>query len=463
MILKIKTNLFTILNYVLFILTMAFGLYVSNGQALFGPNPEQNLRIIEVSVSTGLFLACAIPLLIINLRTKKYRPNFILLILLSIFAIANIIGLLIFKNHDSYSYRSIEGLDISFVYQLDTSLRSAFIVEAIVFALTNFILLDFAYQIFDLKTFLKVVSFLVLIGVGVFIVISLVTEFDCYLNFFKTAFDVNVPTTTVSSVFTNPNEFAFIISLALFAFLILQRLYKKGFILIFSAIPFLFTLFTMCRSLILLNFLLISACVLIFINDRYFHDRTKRILFSLFYVIFLFVLFGVVRVILISTGMMERFISIVFDTGQFKTFETRFWIWRKVFEVLRDSNVVTGAGHNLFNDLLFLYNSTDPINTFFNKTGSAHNTFLEWFGSGGIVMVLVGLAIYIMILYLAFKNIKKKDELTPLILLLITYMSIRSIMESGSFVFVKTLEFAVVAMFTVVPTLSIYKNRQLEQ
>ena len=104
-------------------------------------------------------------------------------------------------------------------------------------------------------------------------------------------------------------------------------------------------------------------------------------------------------------------------------------------------------------------NASDLESKYVAVRGS-HNFALEYIGNGGIITLLIVLAILFMIIYLAIKSFKKNKTLMALSLTLITLFSVYSLIESGSFIIPKSYEFVALNLFIISPILMTYKNKE---
>ena len=454
-----KSLAFEIINYLAFILAISFGIYTANGQALFGANPEQTLGLIESLVAFGVCLVGFVPLLVINLLKKQYKPNWVLIGVIGLLIITLTIGLITFPDHGLYLYKGIKNNSCAFEYYISVSMRGAFIVQAIAFCLTSFILIDFPFQIFKMKPFLTILSILVIVAVLTFQIISFATEGMKYIEFFSASFLKGKENFAIKSAFVNSNIFAFILTIGIVAIIYMHYVYKKWFILLAIIPVYANIIFTICRSLIILDFVLIIVYLAIAIAKRFKHVKRIKTICFIGASLTLFLIAGVIRLLLTAYSTHTDLISFLIDDGSYRFLSTRIYMWKISGDCINFGNWGLGVGYNLFGEILFRMNATDLESPYVTVRGS-HNFALEYIGNGGIIMFLIALALLIMITYLAIKSLKKNISLMGLCLTLIVIFTVYSFIESGSFILPKSYEFVAINLFIVSPILMTYKNKK---
>ena len=90
---------------------------------------------------------------------------------------------------------------------------------------------------------------------------------------------------------------------------------------------------------------------------------------------------------------------------------------------------------------------------------SAHSGYLQYIGEGGIIYLLVVLALIAFVIYLAIKNYKKdKPAMFISLITMVAYMAFMFI-ESGSIFIASGMEFGVVSMLTISPILFVSRQK----
>ncbi len=442
-------------NYFLYLLTITAGLFICNGEVLFGDNPTQKFTGNDVRLYTGIFLVSLVTLFLINIFRKKYKPNWILLSLFLIVAVGNIVGIATFKDYGYYVFDGIEGGSYAFTYYIDLETRLIFSLEALVLCLTCFVLIDFGYQLFELDEFLKVVAFTTLTIISIFMVISFVVDWDCYANFWQNYFVTDHSFMRFpKSVFMNSNVFAIMLSVAFIALIYLHHFYKRWFFFIPMIVLYVNIFMTNCRTLTISVLLLFLAYLVYYLLDKYGKTRKRKIITASLIASIFVTSIIVTTVVLVLTNNLDNFIDFMLESYNFRSIHSRSWIWMRTIESINLANWFTGVGFNLFGEILIRFNVTDPTSARPNNNTSTHNAALEYLGNGGILMLVVVLIILGMLIYMAIKNLKNNRGLMVLSLMLIVFSLIYSIIESGFFIFPRTYGFAILTAFIVVPIVS---------
>ena len=443
-----KSVLLKILNYSFYFVSIAAGLFIANGEALFGSNPQQKLTLVEIRYCTGIFLVLVLTMFLINFVRKKYKPSWILLSITFIICLTNILSIATFKNQDVFSFVGVKGEYHEFVYSISAESKFLYSLQAVVLYLTFFVIIDFGHQLFKTKEFLTIISIGAIAIVLVFIIISYVTEWKRYATFFSNFY--NITWLTPQSIFINSNVYAVMLTISLISFIFLHIIFKKWFLLLPIIFVYANIVFSWCRSLMVLNLLIVVAYLIFHIFTKYGSTKKRMIITASIIFGSLCVLVGATLLTLHLTGKLDQTINFVFSDSEFFTVRTRTWIWQRSIMTLRYGNWVTGVGNNIFNELLYNFNVLD-VGSYSN---SAHNAALELLGTGGLITLISALAILGMLIYLSIKYFKYNRSICFGSLLLITFSLMFGVLESGFFIFPRTYGFAFLTFLIAIPVIS---------
>ena len=164
-------------------------------------------------------------------------------------------------------------------------------------------------------------------------------------------------------------------------------------------------------------------------------------------------------IFLAVTKHLNGFFRTIFYSKGVDTFQTRIYIWEKSIDIISKFNWITGCGHILFANILHQYNVLDTGTGEVVARYSAHSGYLQYIGEGGIIYLLVVLALIGFVIYLGVKNFKK--DKTRIFISFITMASFIAFMfiESGSIFISSGMEFGVISMLTISPILFVSRQK----
>lgn len=439
----------TIINYVLFALTGAFGFYLSNGAVVFYKDPTRLLGIYE-AVIVLVFMSITLGMLLfINIKTKKYRPNIILISLLGILFLINLITTLTFKENSTFVFDGINGGQYSFDYSINIVSKITYSIEFLALLIVCYLVIDFPYQLFDMKQFFLFVVGVFLTALSVFIIYSYIAEGYKYIELFKHLNDNENYKYVTYSVFVNKNNYAFNLTIGIVCIIYLHYMFRKWWLYLIAGFIYLNLIFTLSKLLLVMALAIVIAYLVyyyLFIEVK--NKKRNLIVISIVGAIGLSLATAAVILLVVSNK----------NNGGYNTIETRTWIWRRCIEMLNSTNWLSGVGYKNFNNILYLYNVSDPYTIATNSTYSAHNIIFELLGTGGIILLIAALLMYVYVIYLAIKNIRNNRDLSVLSLILIVLVSVYSLIESFAFVIPLTIECSALTIFIIFPLLKANKK-----
>jgi len=300
-------------------------------------------------------------------------------------------------------------------------------------------------------------TFFVLIAVSYFFIISsLFVDKDTYKLILTFKFDQI--TTPLKSIIGEKNFFGQILFVGIGASFLLSLVNNKIRYILFSIPMILVIPFTSCKIGIISAIIVILSYVIIKLIPVIKSSKQNIIVF---FVIFGFVVFigSILLVLTINsqTGLLfkiktlfEKFISKSKDT-----FISRTEIWRCSFILLGPVQILFGCGNYLFNKALhftYLYNPQkleDATNIY-----HSHNFIVECIGEGGILFLIIVLALYVYLFYLCAKLIKVKKQTGIMLIVLLSIFVIYGMFEP---IFILGCNTSVLFSFiTLVPIICLY-------
>lgn len=453
-----KINKLDVINYLLILLTGVFGFFLANGQFIFASDHNTPFVLWHVVLTLSLLVATLGALIAINIIKKRYRPNYVLIGILGVLFLSNMLTILLFKNPVNYNYTGIDGEACSFTFELSDFSKFSYIMQFFGFISVVLLLLDIVHQVVDGQRFVKHICYLALIVIPIFIIYSYIKEFSSYINLFKGLFNGDAYAYAVASAFKSKNNYAYILNIGIIASILLHHSNKKRYWFIVMAFLYINLCFTLSKLMIAVDFILINAYLLYHFFLSY-KENKKRNIIALCSVVGAYLLvFIILLIILAATGKLASFFEIITSTKGQDTLETRKWIWDKSGLVLSHFNYFTGAGFNLYGDLLFNYNINDWATRAINETRSAHNGFIQLIGDGGILMLLAFLFISIILVITAVKNYKNNKEVVTISLFIFLVTLVCMIFESCELILPRSIEYGTISAMVFIPILAINKQ-----
>lgn len=454
-----KEKYWTIINYALIAIAGLFGFYISNGFFSFGSNGNRGLNMTETIIGNSVLLLAFAALIIINIIRGKYRPNWVILGILGFLFTMNTINILCFKSGTTFTFTGADNEVHNVVYQMSIQEKVTDIFSFLATMGCALLVLDFCHKVFDIKQFLTFVCLIAIACVIVFIVISYFLQGSKYLIFYKHLFDQELYHTSISSVFTTKNSYATVLFIGILACVILHCFYRKWYYLAISGYIFINIIHTISKAIIILSgVLLLGYLIYIFFTTYKKHKKMNLITLAaiggtiLLAIIFIFIY-------LAATDHFVSFFKTIFYSKGVDTFKTRIYIWQKVVHIISHFNWITGCGHILFGDVLHSYNLVDTGTGEDTARFSAHSGYLQYIGEGGIIYLLIVLALIGFIIYLGIKNYKKDKPIVFISLSVITLFLIYMGIESSSIFIASGLEFGIISVMTLTPILFVSRQK----
>lgn len=447
-----------IINYVLIALTGVVGFYISNGFFSFGGN-NRGLTVPETIIANSIFLIVFGGLITINIIRKKYHPNWVLIGILGTLFIMNTINILCFKSGSSFTFTGADNEVHTFTYNMSAGEKFTDIFAFLATMGSALLVLDICYQVVEFKQFITLVCFAALAVIFVLIICSYFMQGYKYFIFYKHLFDNELYHTSIQSVFATKNAYAIVLLIGFLAGIILHCLYRKWWYLAISGYVFINVIHTICKSVIIVCILIAIAYLLyIFFTTYKQHKQMNLIALAAIGGTIILALAGLFIFLAIGQHLNGFFRTIFYSKGT-DTFETRKFIWAKVINIISNFNWVTGCGHVLFSVLLHEYNVLDTGTGEVVARYSAHSGYLQYLGEGGIIYLLIAIALIIFVIYLGIKNYKKNPALMFVSLLTITSFIIWMSIESVSIFIANGLECGIISVLAISPILFVSRQK----
>ena len=90
-------------NYLLILLCGLGAFYLATNVVLFSSHPGDSFKLWQMLIIVPIVLGLFAALIIINIKRKLYKPNYVIIGLLSLLFIVNLISILAYENSTPYA------------------------------------------------------------------------------------------------------------------------------------------------------------------------------------------------------------------------------------------------------------------------------------------------------------------------------------------------------------------------
>ncbi len=444
---------FPILNIFILLFTVLIGIYVLSNNLFNGQNGYSHIEFILVSVLYLLFGG-----LYLFLDRDNIKHNYIVIASLGLIFILDMIMSIIMKSPQDMMVLGLHGEYWMCHFEIDSFYRFQSIFRFFVILSNTYFVIYLFPQKLNNKGKLLTMFYIVTFVCTILILYSFIFEFNHYIDFFKFAFKGDPQGMFLSSpksVFPNKNSFAFILFLNIVSLLLINHYTRRKWVYIFVAVSYFLILLTICKSIIILSFVLIFLYVIYRLVVTFKENKNRNITL-------ISIIGGSILLIMIClfaiTPLRNWIYSNLINVGD-RTIEVREYIWSNARIILNGSGWFTGKGYGTFNALISVYNHSDPGGGE-GFTTNAHNGYLEMLGEGGILYLLLAVIGQAYLIYQCVKNFKKDRDLSLFTLLLMTLLLIYMIFEVMVPTFTTTLEYLAMNALLFVPVLAMKYEKQ---
>ncbi len=445
-----------IIEFIAIALTMALSLYVICDNVIFSEDMTDpiplGLLIGAVSLAVLLFSG----LIVFEMVKNKYRPNIIFTSILGVLFVIQLITILTFKNGQTYSVVITDGSTYSFEYSMETLDYVKDIFSFLLVLLVCFLIIDFIPKVvpnYDSVIFTIVIAFSLLNLASV--IYSLTTEFDKIVGLFHMESFSELPSLALHSFYPSKNTYGiFMICSLLGLIYVAIRHYRHIWLalMIVLQIPI---FLSQCKIAMGISVgLLIGFGIIRFLQT--YKDNKQRNWIVLASIIGGILLINVILLAIPKTaetikGLIENIFQEKFGKS---TMDARYKIWEYCLIEMSYFNRFSGAGYRIFNAILGKYNCADVAYYVTFDTDSAHSTYFELLGNGGISFLLIWIAIFSYGIYLITKVFKDDKWLSTFSILVVFTILVLSFLEGGVVIFPQTGEYLFLTMLLFIPLLT---------
>jgi hypothetical protein len=395
-----RNVIYTFLLYFVIIFTMVFGQITNANDGSFGNGMALSTAIIIYLIIIGLY--ALLSFIAFKQKICKFDTKLKISIFIGLFILLYmilIVSLTDYASLEPFKSGAKEITQLDKVYSIMDFSLLILLIYCCFFLLPK-------YKEKDL--FLRIAAYLVFVFCLIAIVYSLVTEWDLYIEQIQKAsfFDKNYSGAWIKSFFAYGNVFGHLMFIGSLFVTFLAITYKNKYIFLFNIISLIFIFFSGSRTGAIAELILFFLFIIYSIIGLY---KKNKIAFYLISTVFIFLL-----IFLLLDMFCFHLIKIDQTKGEVTTTYTlydiyelfldsmtsRFKISSDYFNGLPLNNILLGLGYDI-ND----YYLRAKIGIF-----NLHNGYTEIFSTGGIVLSVFYLFLFVYLFVLAFKTTKNKGN-----------------------------------------------------
>ena len=459
---KLKTLTFSkrtaFLRFFLLIAVFLVSFYYSSGLILFDSPVNRSFSLVELIAVTVILTVITSLYFYIEYREKGLVHNYYLLGALGLLFIVNTITTFFFKSPHEFDYVSPLGDPIHGTFTINIYDKVQYVFRFIGILLVSYLTIVVMPQKIKTDKGIKRIALLYVGVVLILIIISYITKFNDYVSFFnKFSESIDDDSFAIAPLGLHKNTYGYLIVLAIFSTLLVHLNDKKWYWLVLVGYLYLNLLFSLCKA----GIVIATFGVLAYLISRFFltykeHKKMNYIVLAAFlgFALILFSLYLLGNRLGDSNLLhkISKGINNIF-TERSSTITTRTYIWDNVNSIISSTSIVFGCGYGLFGDLLHAYNMSSDVTKWINNTHQAHNAWLQYLGNGGIITLLIALAVIGIYVYAIIKIMKNHKSLAIWSLILLVSSIAYSLVENYPLFLGSTTEMMYLNVLLFVPVM----------
>lgn len=442
------------------IAALLLGFYLSSGIILF-QNPVDDLIPLNVFIIGFVLYVLFLGLLFFFNSFERNRIKFFLPLAVAlgvIFAI-NIITTSIFKNTTEFTLISIDSQEYHGTYFVTNSEKFKYILQFFVMCMNVYLGLVVIPQMIKRQKTLKTFIYIYIGFVVLLTLISYITEYQKYYNFFFNFTPQSVDGSTISPLGLYKNTFGFLLTLQVFSFIYLHNDNRKWYFILMMFVALFNILIILCKLGLIISSLAIAIYLIYLLVDTWKNNPKRNMIIAIATGGTIVLVGGAVLILALTKNpvITEIFskVSKLFETKE-NTFFTRTLIWKNCFTIVSTHNAyLFGCGYGVTGGLLYEYNTID-LSVYYNHTTHAHNVWIEYYSYGGIFLVIFSILLTAFLIYAIVKVWKKNKKIAFFSALLIFCSLIYGGFENYPIFFARSFESTLLGYMIIIPLMIEY-------
>ena len=442
------------------IAALLLGFYLSSGIILF-QNPVDDLIPLNVFIIGFVLYVLFLGLLFFFNSFERNRIKFFLPLAVAlgvIFAI-NIITTSIFKNTTEFTLISIDSQEYHGTYFVTNSEKFKYILQFFVMCMNVYLGLVVIPQMIKRQKTLKTFIYIYIGFVVLLTLISYITEYQKYYNFFFNFTPQSVDGSTISPLGLYKNTFGFLLTLQVFSFIYLHNDNRKWYFILMMFVALFNILIILCKLGLIISSLAIAIYLIYLLVDTWKNNPKRNMIIAIATGGTIVLVGGAVLILALTKNpvITEIFskVSKLFETKE-NTFFTRTLIWKNCFTIVSTHNAyLFGCGYGVTGGLLYEYNTID-LSVYYNHTTHAHNVWIEYYSYGGIFLVIFSILLTAFLIYAIVKVWKKNKTIAFFSALLIFCSLIYGGFENYPIFFARSFESTLLGYMIIIPLMIEY-------
>ena len=442
------------------IAALLLGFYLSSGIILF-QNPVDDPIPLNVFIIGFVLYVLFLGLLFFFNSFERNRIKFFLPLAVAlgvIFAI-NIITTSIFKNTTEFTLISIDSQEYHGTYFVTNSEKFKYILQFFVMCMNVYLGLVVIPQMIKRQKTLKTFIYIYIGFVVLLTLISYITEYQKYYNFFFNFTPQSVDGSTISPLGLYKNTFGFLLTLQVFSFIYLHNDNRKWYFILMMFVALFNILIILCKLGLIISSLAIAIYLIYLLVDTWKNNPKRNMIIAIATGGTIVLVGGAVLILALTKNpvitVIFNKVSKLFETKE-NTFFTRTLIWKNCFTIVSTHNAyLFGCGYGVTGGLLYEYNTID-LSVYYNHTTHAHNVWIEYYSYGGIFLVVFSTLLTAFLIYAIVKVWKKNRKIAFFSALLILCSLIYGGFENYPIFFARSFESTLLGYMIIIPLMIEY-------
>ena len=459
---RTRLSLMSMFKIILLILTVCASVYLAVGSQIFGPTPaapQEDWHSTALFILSLTFFALLLIYLVVY---EKYHPSVYVVALLSLLLIAEIAIICTFPNNSVYTAQLFSGDTKTFTMALTPYDYFHSIVRFVGVCILSLIVIDIIPKHFKQYHIIEIAAFLMFAVTFVAIVYSLIVENQRYIDLFNLCDYKYMYQNATQSFFVSKNNFGMMMMISIFFLLYFHNKYGKIWFVLFIPVLLAAMFFTQSKNCIFVTLIALSLYGVFRFIYSYKQHKLRNIITLSSFIAVIAGIFIALMVIPTTRQFVINFSSNLFQVvGGESTLDIREVVWNNsIILITQYFNLFSGVGFGLFNNLLLNYNNCDFNYYLTLNIDSSHNFVVEMLGYGGIVFLLVWLALFAYVIYCYVKSFKKNKAIVVFsAIILISYL-IFALFENGLILLSCSPEYLFITLLVVAPISYCYQSEE---
>jgi len=408
------------------------GAFFEEGIAFFDPVYTTHMSDFEYYLSLIVVIFSVFGFLYLSHRFYKIKPNWWFLSIAVVLLVSNMVAVLIFPSIVQGFGENSYGNTYPFVYILTPAARARFIISFAVTCLYLYLIFAIVPKVLRNSRQLSFYFFACIVVSLVSILWSYVFEYRIYQSYFDPSLTPNINTVAMS-FFNNRNTYGTMLLLGICCCAYLQTQSRHWWYYLIMAFFILNFVFVLSKTSMILALIFVVAFLIYrYVSTVKRHPLKDNIVLGIFLALGCFFCWYVLSGMVFQSQVLGKVYQNILDSmgdSSHDTLASRVKTWQRIIGFLSSQPlVIFGYGDGNFLWFLGQYEGNN-----ISQLGYTHNGFLAMYAYGGIIRLLIYVAMLAYIFAAAIKNLARHHPTTIVSLLMFLTFLGHGLVETTSF------------------------------